>query len=196
MTQKKTPSADNKALARHAVAAFGGKPKVIEYRHDHLPLRVDVLQCAESPDPELVSYATIGLSDTPLMFNGSVYPTRVELVGACGSEYDLFPNILSSAAFHMMRNAQLYPPGSLLRDYVPVYYPDTTVPHLYFTAPFTWEEKLQTLTLEQKQVAWLMAVPVSDGEAEYLEEHGDEELERLLEEKNAEYYNLHRPSCV
>ncbi|PZW95601.1 hypothetical protein DFS13_1171 [Burkholderia sp. 28_3] len=48
------------------MSVFDGMPKVQEYLHDDLPMAVDVLSVADSPDPDLVSYSTIGLFETAL----------------------------------------------------------------------------------------------------------------------------------
>ena len=128
--------------------------------------------------------------------NGQAFPLRIELVGACASGADLFPNVLAGAAFHIMRNKQFYGPGTALPGYVAEYYPDTPVPHLYLTAPNQWEDKLQTSELPTKKVAWLHAGPISDNEARFLGANGDEALEALFERLDIDIFDLARPSVA
>ena len=190
-------SPDNKLIARHALAAFGGTPSVRAYHHDTERLTVDILRCDNRPCSGVTSYSTIGLSDSP-MYTGahSEYPTRLELAGACATASDQFANILASAAFCIMRTQKLYSTGSVMPEYVREYYPSTTVPHLYFTAPFLWEETLRTIVCEMKRVSWLLIVPISDAEQGYLQEHGDNALEDLFEEHQIDVFDLSRPSVA
>ena len=80
--------------------------------------------------------------------------------------------------------------------YVADFLPSTTVPHLYFSAPFLWESSLKTLDCGTKKVSWLLAVPISDAEYEYLIEHGDSALEDLLEKQRIDIFDLTRSSAT
>lgn len=187
---------ENKAVATHALQAFGGTPRVRRYHHDTEALTVDVLRCNDRPWEGVTSYSTIGLSDHPMLKDGEEFPTRLELAGACATVKHLFPNILASAAFCIIRTAKLYYPGSVLLGYVREYYPSTSVPHLYLTAPFLWETSLTTLDCGTKKVSWLLAVPISDAEYTYLNMHGDDALEDLFEKHQIDIFDLARPSVA
>jgi len=50
------PTPENKALARIALDAFGGKPAVTEYFSDDRQFTVDILACSERPRPGISSY--------------------------------------------------------------------------------------------------------------------------------------------
>lgn len=194
---KAKPTAENKRVARHAASAFGSKPQVVEYLHDTEPLAVDILWCENSPCTGVTAYSTIGLSDYPMLNDdGTEFPTRLEIAGACSSKEDMFANILASAAFCVMRTHRLCYPGAVMQDYVREYSPSSTVPHLYFTAPFLWEESLRTLDCGTKKVSWLLAMPISQAECQYLLEHGDDALETLLERYQIDIFDLYRPSVV
>jgi hypothetical protein len=189
-------SVENKAVAKHVLKAFGGTPRVQAYHHDTENLGVDILRCDDRPCSGVTSYSTIGLSDHVLLKDGKEFPVRLEIAGACAPAYHFFANIMASAAFCIMRTRRLYYPGSVMPDYVREYYPSTTVPHLYFTAPFLWEDSLKTLDCGTKKVSWLLAAPISDAECRYLQEHGDEALEDLLEKHQVDIFSLTRPSVV
>jgi len=45
-------------------------------------------------------------------------------------------------------------------------------------------------------VHWLFAVPIADTERQFLEDHGFDALEALLEEHNVEYFDLARSPVV
>jgi antitoxin YqcF len=167
------------------------------YHHDTEKVSVDLLRCVDRPYGEVTSYSTIGLSDSPMFKEDDMeFPTRLEIAGACATAAEFFPNILASAAFCIMRTQKLYSPGSVMPGYVREYYPSTTVPHLYFTAPFLWEDSLKTLDCGTKKVSWLLVVPISDGEQEYLREHGDNALEDLFEKHQIDIFDLNRASVV
>jgi hypothetical protein len=126
--------------------------------------------------------------------SGKEFPGRLEIAGACASQSELFANVISAAAFCVMRTNWLCRPGTVMRGYVHEYFSTTTVPHLYFTAPFLWEDSLKTLDCESKRVSWLLAVPISDAELAYLSQHGDDALETLFEREQIDIFDLDRPS--
>lgn len=188
-------SADRKAVGRHALSVFGGKPKVQEYLHDDLPMAVDVLSVVDSPEPDLVSYSTIGLFET-VLGNEAELGTRVELCGAMPADIEQWPNVLASAVFALMRSRRAVMPGSVLEGYVAEYYGDTLVPHLYLTAPFLWSEgHFKQLELGSGvKVNWLQGIPISEAELEILRARGESEFEDLLEQADVDVFDLYRPS--
>jgi hypothetical protein len=197
MNMKKKPpvvSAETKRLAKYVTGVFGGTPHATEFAHDTEDLTIGLLHCADRPCKGVTSFSTIRLSDYPMLREGKEFAARIEIVGACASIDDDFANVLCSAAFCIMRTKQFIHPGACLENYVREYFDDTTVPHLYFTAPFLWE--LATQKCDTKQVAWLMAVPISDAEKRFLEVEGDEALEDFFEKKQIDVYDLDRPSVV
>jgi antitoxin YqcF len=124
------------------------------------------------------------------------FPTRLELAGVYATADQFFTSILASAAFCIIRTQGLYSPGSVMPGYVREYYPSTTVPHLYFTAPFLWEDALNTLNLAIKRVDWLLVMPISDAENDYLKMHGEEGLEDLFKKCQIDIFDLTRPSVA
>ncbi|MCW3689703.1 MULTISPECIES: suppressor of fused domain protein [Burkholderia] len=188
-------SAGRKAVGRHALSVFDGMPKVQEYLHDDLPMAVDVLSVADSPDPDLVSYSTIGLFETALGGETEL-GTRVELCGAMPADIEHWPNVLAFAAFALMRSRWAVMPGGVLEGYVAECYSDTLVPHLYLTAPFLWNDgHFKQLDLESgEKVNWLQGIPISDAELEILRTRGDSEFEDLLEQADVDVFDLYRSS--
>jgi hypothetical protein len=189
-------SPENKAIAKHVAKAFGGVPRVNAYLHESEPLTVDILRCEDRPCDGVTSYSTIGLSDWPMFKEGKEFPARLEIAGACATANGSFGNILASTAFCVMRTGCLCHPGSVMLDYVREYYERTTVPHLYFTAPFLWEDALKTLDCGSKKASWLLIVPISNAECDYLRDRGDDALENLFEKHQIDIFDLRRPSVV
>ena len=75
-------------------------------------------------------------------------------------------------------------------------YHASELPHLYLTAPFLWERELRTLDCGTKTVSWLLAMPICVAERAYLEAHGDDAFERLLERQHADFSNPDRTPVI
>lgn len=189
-----TVSASNRTIAHTAAAVFGGSPKVTQYWDDDEASAVDLLACADQPTGGVTSYATIGLSDTPLVQDGDEFPVRVEFLGACASNVDFFPNVLSTAAFYVINDGLFVQPGAVFQRVVEMYDPELPMKHLMFVSPFLWGDAPNTLELPDKTVAWLLAVPISEAERAYADEHGSDALEDLFAEHDIDIFDIERPS--
>lgn len=184
------------AIAKYLREAFGGHPEVTRYCDDNNRSQVDIMACKDRPTEGVISYGTVGLSDHPLMKYGKEYPSRVELTGACASCYTLFPNVLATAAFHVINSKWFCYPGAVFPDVVSMHRASETMEHLFFTSPFLWEGRLQTLHIESKAVAWLLIVPISESELRYAIENDTDKLEDRFEEHQIDVYDLNRPPVV
>jgi antitoxin YqcF len=197
MSEKAAPvSPKNKLIARQLALVFGGTPRVGEYRNTTETLTVDILSCGDRPVDGVTSYSTIKLSDHPIPWGEREFSARLELAGLCVNTVTTFPNLLASAAFHIMQSDALYHPGTVIPDLVRRSQVSSTLPHLYLTAPFPWGDSLNRLNCGPKKVTWLLAMPISEPEYAFLREHGDLALERLLQKQDADFSNPDRPTVV
>lgn len=184
----------NKIIAQKAFEALGGKPQVSRYYNKAGTYKIDILQCDDRPDEGVSSYATIGLSDFTIGLSSGNKELRVELLGACDKGKVKFPNILAYLSFEIMTQGKCgY--GQIWENFISEYYPNIDMRHLYLMSPFLWEN-LQTLEFEDKKVAWLLLVPISDAEAQYADENGAEMLEEQLEKADIDIFNLGRKSVI
>lgn len=71
-----------------------------------------------------------------------------------------------------------------------------TMSDVYFTNPFLWEDRFQPLHVNNKVVAWLLAIPISKSETKFATEFGSEKLEKLFSEKDIDIFDLNRASVV
>ncbi len=101
---------------------------------------------------------------------------------------------LASAAFHSMRSGDVYHPGAAIENYVRLYFPDSPLPHLYFTSPFSWD--LRTFGAGSRTVTWLQAMPISAAERDFLKSDGDIALEQRFSAHAINVYDLNRPSVA
>ena len=191
------PSPENKRIAKYALKAFGdGTPKVLRICHDYSDIYIDMCCCINSPCDGITSYSTIGLSDYAMLEeDGSEYPVRVEIAAACASIELEFPNLIGTAAINVIRNHRIISPGACMENYVDEYYKGTHLPHLYFTAPFLWDE-LTTLDCQSKKATWLLAMPISQSELKYLVTYGSDKLEDVFEQKQIDFFDIRRPSTL
>lgn len=187
--------AEHQTIATHLAAVFSGLPQVINFSDEAGKHDVAVLRAKNSPVKDIDSYSTIGLSDLEQTFEGLDKPIRVELVGACGSDVTKFDNLLSTAAFCVLNHGWPCHPGAIFADLVTLYQLSETLEHLFLVDPYLWDG-LDELTLPDREVLWLMAVPISEAEAAFAEENGSDALEDLFEKNQIDVFDLNRPSVV
>jgi hypothetical protein len=195
MEIRKKPSPDTKLVARHAIGTFGSAPTVWRFTCEEDGFALDIGGCTDRPMNGVVSYTTIGLSEHGVTTGGEA-PACVELAAACALDRPLFPNLLAAAAMLLVRQQKEVKPGDCIRDVVAEFYPRTAVSHLYLTRPFLWGERLNLLHGEDKNVTWLLAVPVTSGELLYLETQGDAGLEQLYRQRRIDMYSLGRATWL
>lgn len=178
-------------LLRLALGAHSSRT----YRHAADAQRtIDVARFADAPEAGLTTYASIGLSNVP-------WPDqrpRLEILLATTADGPAPPQIVASAAFHVM-DAGFYPtPGALVRDLVGVMGAgdlSQRLPHLYFSVPRRWGLRLP-LDEGPPAITVTMAVPVSEREYQYWQAHGDQALEAAFAASDVEFADLGRPSVV
>jgi antitoxin YqcF len=190
----------NRQLAQTVLQAFGGEPpRVLRYLDAPEEHHVDIAVADDVPADGITSYSTLGLSDTPLVDQGREIDLRIELVGACRQEHDEFANVVSTAAFCIIKDHWFAYPGRIFPEIVGMYFPDAQVKHLLLVPPFLWD--LETQRLPEKTVAWLQLVPITEAELRYARRQariaGDEQaLPKALERARIDVYDLRRPSVL
>jgi len=187
---------ENKAIARAISDAFGSRPSVVRYWDDAHAHHVDIASVVDHPYPAISAYATIGVSDSLLAQKDADESLRVEMLGACRTKHEGFANILATAGFCVINSHWGCFPGAIFSDVVSTYYPSHDMTHLMFVSPFLWEDRLATLYLPTKTVAWLLAVPISGAERSYAESEGSDALEALFEERSIDIFDLDRASVL
>lgn len=188
-----TPAAvtpDNKRLARYLAEIFGGQPTVTR-RHDAgRRMQIDILSCLGTPQPGIVSYATIGLSD----HRPAGQAAALELLGAAPAQDDeAFAAMLAACAFALIHDGLTVASGSIVPDVIGRHGLSATMAHVLLVPPFLWEDGPQTLRLSAKNVAFLLAVPIADSERQYAGENGADALENLFVGAQIDIFDLNRP---
>lgn len=189
-----TPSAAHKIIARSAITALTGKPRVVRYWDDNHRSSVDIVACSDSPWERVTSYATVGVCDAPLMFEGKELDARAELVGACYSQTSDYAACLATAAFFVINSGVLVAPGVIIPDVVSMHQASKTMAHLLFVPPFLWDDRLKTVEVETRRVGWLQAVPISQAELEIALARGVPALEAAFEHQQIDVFDIERAS--
>ncbi|MPQ45126.1 suppressor of fused domain protein [Clostridium tarantellae] len=104
--------------------------------------------------------------------------------------------MLSSCAFNIINTKFSCYPGAIFKNVVEFYIPNNSMKHILFTHPFLWDDRLETLSFENKKVAWLLAVPISEEELNYANCNGLDALEELFDEKQIDIFDLNRESII
>ena len=172
------------------------KIKVQAYWDDQKQEYIDVVICPDKPFDHVISYATIALSDFSIGKEVNGVPLRVEFVGACYDEFDLFPKMVATCAYLIIKEHSTCYPGCIYPDVVSLYMPDSPMKHILFRSPFGWEKDFTSLHFPNKMVAWLLMVPISDQEYQYSRENGSDKLESLFMDQQINIYDLARKSIL
>lgn len=185
----------NEMIYRTACTVFGvadriggeDPPRVFRYYDQHDEISTDLLTVAGSPRTGAVAYSTLGLIHHSVGLRRGDKPLRVELAAAGDARYEYFPNLLSSCAFDVI-NAHIscseLRRGICIRDRVHTYVQDAVPAHLVLLPASMvtfWAGTFPDLAFPDKEVSWMLVLPVSDGELAWYEQHGAEALLSLLQ---------------
>jgi len=187
---------NNKLIARNLLEIIGGTPKIFAYGDNNEASKINIFSSADRPDTALTAYSTIGLSEYSIGYKSEENKEiRVEFIGVCESTAIDFPNIIATCAFNIINDNYSCSPGTVYPNVVREYYKNIEMEHIFFTAPFLWDN-LNDLILDDKIITWLLAVPISDNEFEFLKSNGADALEGLFEENEIDIFNINRKSVL
>lgn len=174
--------------------AFGGVPRVHQYWDESESRSVDILSCEDRPEPGYVTYSTVGLHRVPNLLDGR--DVRVEMACVCTADRPEVANALATSAFYVLKDGWLCAPGVVFPEMLSTYDLPKPLPHLMWVEPFPWEELGSVQLAPNSKVHWMLGIPISDEEREFLETVGFYELERRMAIQETPYFDLNRPSIV
>ena len=184
----------NKIIAKKERDIIGGSPQIFRYWDDNKIKNIDILSSDNRPNPGVISYATIGLSECEIGLISNDKSLRVELLGACNENEEFFANILATSAFEIIDKKKCTY-GAIIQNVISKYITESEMKHVYLMNPFLWDG-FKTLEIENKSIAWLLIIPISEKEKEYANVNGWEALEDKFEEFNIDIFNLYRRSVI
>lgn len=168
-------------------------------------IKVPIGCVQNSPDRNLQSYATLGLSDYPIgLRNKDGLEIRVELLGTARAYTESFlPGFGDSALQVADSSYQPFPgrvfPNMFSNQLPPL--PNTL--HALLWYPFAWETDFENLTVEGVEINWLTVLPITDEEFAFVQRNGagfrgegTELLIDLFEVQHTDVWDLNRKSVV
>lgn len=167
---------------------LGVDPRVHSYGDQSGNYKIRILTCPDPIDKEVLFLSTIGLSELASENN------HTEILAASYIQFEEISNILSSIAFFILKDKWKSYEGFVFETLVEMYYPNIEMKHIYFTSPFLWEDKLEGFSINGININFLLAIPISDNELEYLTKYGKDALEDLFEKKNIDIFDINRKS--
>jgi len=187
---------ENKVIARKLRDATDGRPKIIRHSINDPPLFIDIYFCPDQPFINTTTYGTVGLSghDSSLQTEGM--PLRVELISACLSKYIFFEHLMAECCFYIIQGYFVLLPGLIIPNIFETYLPNSEIKHLIIIQRCLYEESLQPIRINDKIIAWLMALPISEQERIYFMNNTVDQLEDLLASNKIDFYDLERKSVL
>ncbi len=175
------------------------RPNIVTYDSADKKKKMDIISFGDVPATGLTTFATIGLNRKDIALTYEERSIRIELVGLCDTRYTVqFAHLMSSAAFEIF-DMQTCRPGTIIPGAAGAYVPDSDMKHILLKPPFAWDDwsrRVRNFVIEDRQIEWLMPVPISQAEAEFLRDNGADKLDDLFVEKNVDIANLLRQSAI
>lgn len=185
-------SDENIFIAKTAREVFGGKPNILTYADENNRSKIDILSCQDQPCQSVVSYSTIGLSDHSIGLEVEGIPLGVEIVGACGDEFEEFSNIISTCAFNIINSHFKCYPDAIYKCVVEMYYPMYSMKHILFIPPFGWNKEFETLEFLKKESSLVISCSYLGSRIQVCSAQSVDLLITFFEEKQINIYNLNR----
>lgn len=188
-----------KRVAAYAAERFGGHSQVIRYYSDDRRMQVDILSKQNSPQPNLVSYATIGMSGFDNGMALGDLPLRVEVVGIANTDWPMIANGLASCAFAVETGEFRCRPRETLTDVFAELDEGITTPHALFWFPFAWDTSFEGIADDDVTVKWLQVIPISDAELSFVTNGGEAAADELIdrfESLSTDIWDLGRRSVL
>ncbi|MEU6130988.1 suppressor of fused domain protein [Saccharopolyspora sp. NPDC047091] len=151
---------------------------------------IGILQCEGTPQEGFRTYSTVGAHESPNFIDDA--DVRVELAGVAPADLTLFPNLLATAAFQLIKENWLAAPGVVFPGVVKQFNLSDTLEHVLWAEPFPWEDLGSVEASQQITAHWLLAILISESERKFLQQQGYFALEALFEQHEIPYYDLDR----
>jgi hypothetical protein len=186
-----TPTQAHKDWAIFLRSQIGGKVSVAMYDDDERTTRIPIFSGETEGG---VVGATIGLMDFDQSRSPAV-PLRTEILVDSHMHDAGVLNVLSTIAFYVMKNKWRVAPGVIFEDIFEMYFPDTALPHVYFTAPYQWDS-MAKIVLSDQTIYPLLAIPISAAEADLAGQNSGRDLESLWTANRVDVLDWNRKSSI
>jgi antitoxin YqcF len=184
-------------LVAEIESSFGAKPKIVSYdikKQNGYVAEIALATAVNGRSYRYVSYSTVGLSLIPLVRTDSGKEYRLELVSACAvNSTDWYRVILNAASF-IAEEQWACSPGCYIEKIVS---PEVSksLRHLVFAYPTLWKMS-NLIQIHGLPLRFLLILPITDGELQFLKDQGFAKLEERLVEADFNCCDLNRESVV
>jgi len=186
------PTDEDKLWAKHVVALTPGKPKVTKYWDDGEKYSIDVLAIATDSGKIC---ATLGLSKV-VQWTESNPPIRSEILADSKNSDIKIENVISTAAFYILKDNWRIKPGVVFEDIVSWYISGQELKHLLFIEQYQWGKEMSRFEGGTVPIFPLLAVPISESERVFIKEFGIDALQEIWQQKHVDVCDWARSSAV
>ena len=185
---------ENKKIAKYELSFIGGEAKVNRYYNQDESKFIDIFISKNGYFSTGITCATIGLNSLNIGLVNDGKEIKIELIALGMSDEFKIENIIATCAFEIIDFGTCYY-GMIIPDVVTYYVKNTEMKHILLLSPIFWDKYI-ALEGDNEIVSWLLLIPISNGEAQYIQEQGVDAFDRLLEEKEVNIADYKRKSIV
>lgn len=196
---------DFEKIMYEKVKSLGGDQKPFSYSKDENSA-IDILFCKDSPQPNFLTCATLGLVNKESTFISNGKNIRIELLGlSTNKDGDTLGNIMASLYRNVYEKNLPCAYGIIYTSFLDGILKNSEMKHILFTTPpLFWKNTLGVVDLDDKNIlTWLYAMPISDNEREFLISKGNDHfkeaminLQDIFTVKNIDVFDLNRKSAI
>ncbi len=169
----------------------GGNASVTAYYDEPDANKIHIFASANSDG---IVAATVGLMEINQSHKPGIEIYSEIIMDQRGHD-ERISNVLSTIAFCVIKDGWKVAPGVVFHDVVKMYVPGTELPHVMFTAPFQWDT-MSKLSLSAKTIYPLVAIPISEAEAEVARANAGQGLEALWVQQSTDVLDWSRKSAA
>jgi hypothetical protein len=140
--------------------------------------------------------ATVGVMDVDQRRGGSGPPVATEIIVDSRTDRPYVAGLAATLGFFIIKNGWKAAPGVTFARMLPMYAPELRVKHVLFVPPFQWEQGMTRVTLSDRTLLPLLAVPISDDELTLVESQGAKELETRWSRERTDVFDWDREGAV
>lgn len=193
-----------KAIHAYEQERIGRFARVTGYNSEDNRTVVLIASAPDAPQPGLTTVATVGLGQRDNGLTGeSGRPLRVELITSGRSEYEFLAGGLANAGLNVATGQYQARPGLVFPNIFSEYDPRVTTPHGLLWYPFPWGDQFDGLELEGVSVEWLLIIPITQSEIQFIADNGPgftgagvEKLIDAFEREETDIWDFTRQSAV
>jgi hypothetical protein len=195
-----------KLMYDRVTSVLGGDQKAFSYVKKEDGSNMDILFCKDSPAPNYLTCATLGLVNRATFATSNGKHIRAELIGlSTNKDGDTLGLIMSSLYRNIVERDLPCAYGVVFTGFLDGVLKDSDMSSILFTAPpLFWKESLGVVDLDKDNIlTWLYAMPISEAERQFLISEGDEHfkekmvnLQEIFTVKNIDVFDFNRKSVI